>query len=275
MKIVVLNGGFSEEQYTSRESGRCVAKALEALGHNVSIIEYDKEFISKVLALSPDAVFHTLQGKYHGDGAVQSILELMGIKYVGSEPAAAAIINHKILCKKIWRANDINTPDFFEYSYSEYKKDGFDGFIKKAKDYGLSLPLVIKAPSQGGRFGMAFVTDIHTFSKVENSFYYDKVLLVERYVKGRFFTQGIIEINGKLNTLPPIETIDHSDNDFKTYSGGTSAIPHDLTKEHLEEINNTTLKAAHLTGALGYARLDYHLSDGKLYLLEIDCLHYV
>ena len=270
MKVAVLCGGFSEEQHASRRSGEEVFGALQRLGHDARILEYDADFIVKLKELSPDAVFHVMQGKRHGDGAVQAILELLGIPYTGSRPHAAAIINHKTLCKKIWLAAGIRTPDFFECSSEEYIQEGFAGFLKKAKAAGFDLPIVVKAPTQGGRFGIVFVKDEKSFREAEASFQYDDTLLAERYVEGRFITQGILEIDGRLAALPPVEVLDVDGGEFKFYDGNTLAADPGFTTEQLIEINQTTLTASKLVGASGVGRLDYHLSGGELYLLEIN-----
>ena len=272
MKVAVISGGFSEEQHSSRKSGKGIAAALENLGHTVQIIEYDSNLIDNLKKFSPNAAFPIVQGKYHSDGTVHALLRLAGIAYVGSEPCNAAVINHKTLCKKIWRTENILTPDFFEYSHKEYLKDGFEDFKAKINANNLTLPVVVKPPTQGGRFGMVFVEERDSFEKLKESFVYDDVLLVEKYIKGRFFTQGIAEINGVITALPPVEVIDNSHDEFKRFSGNIAVIDHDFTPEKLEEINGITLKAAYLTGASGLARLDYHLSlsDGRLYLLEIN-----
>jgi len=270
MKVVVLCGEFAMDQNEARASAAQVVDAIKRLGHETYLIDFDIEAVSKIREIAPDAAFQLSQGKSHSDGSAQTMLELIGIPYTGSRPYAAAIINHKTLCKRLWLSAGLRTPEYFELSYEEYKTGGFNGFLKKAVDNGLSLPLVVKAPTQSARIGMTFVIDEGSFIRAEDSFRYDDVLLIERYVEGRFLTHGLIEIDGKLTTLPPVEVIDVTDDKFKKYDGFTKAADHELTPDQLAEINYMSLEAARLTCASGVARLDYHLSDGKLYLLEIN-----
>ena len=270
--VAVVCGGFSEEQNTSRESGKHVEAALRKLGHAVSVIEYDDHLISNLKAVSPDIVFPLVQGKHHGDGTVQALIELTGIPYVGARPHGAAVINHKTVCKRIWKSEGILTPDYFEYSHREYAKDSFSDFKDKVNAKGLSLPVVVKPLTQGNRFGMVFVKDESSFGNIRDSFRYDEVLLVEAYVEGRFFAQGIVEIDGLMTAMPPVEIMDGSGDEFKMYPGGSAVRPHDLTREQVSELMKTTLAAASLTSAAGFARLDYHLSGGQFYLLEINAV---
>jgi len=272
MKVAVVCGGFSEEKDASRKSGKYAAQALEKLSHTVQIVEYDESLISNLKINAPDAVFHCVMGKHHGDGAVQALLELAGFPYTGSRPQGAAIINHKTICKKIWKSAGILTPDFFEYSYEEYKKDNFEDFCKKVNDNNMTLPVVVKAPTQGSRFGINFVNDSVSFKTLDSAFCFDDVLLVETFAEGRFITQGIIEIDGKMTALPPMELLDSSDAQFKFFPGGSPVRDPRLTVDRLTEITRRTLKAASLTGASCYARLDYHLSGAEFYLLEINAV---
>ena len=271
-KVAVISGGFSEEQEPSRESGKCVADVLRKLGHTVYVIEYDNSIISSIEDISPDIIFPLVQGKHHGDGTVQALLECLKIPYIGSRPYSAAIINHKTECKKIWRGRGILTPDYFEYSFDEYANDSFKDFADKVKANEMLLPVVVKPPTQGNRYGMVFVKDKESFEDIRNSFAYDDVLLVEAFVEGRFFTQGILEIEGVITALPLVEVLDCSNDEFKTFPGGSSVRTHDLTPEQADETTCITLIAAALTGATGFARLDYHLSGGKFYLLEINAV---
>ncbi|MCL2456684.1 MAG: hypothetical protein FWD19_03965 [Defluviitaleaceae bacterium] len=270
--VAVVCGGFSEEQAASRESGKFVAAALRQLGYGVSVVEYDENLIANLKNIAPDIVFPLVQGKNHGDGAVQTLLELARVPYVGSRPHAAAIINHKTVCKKIWRSEKILTPDFFEYTRENFFCDSFENFKKILCEKNLRLPVVVKPPTQGNRFGMIFVEDEASFEKIGESFRYDDVLLVEAYVEGRFFTQGIAEINGKMTAFPPVEIIDASSGKFKFFPGGSEVRAHDLSPEQIFELNETTLAAAALTGASGFARLDYHFCGEKFFLLEINAV---
>jgi len=272
MKVAVVCGGFSEEQDASRKSGKYAAEALEKMSHTVQIVEYDERLIGNLKINASDVVFHCVMGKHHGDGAVQALLELAGFPYAGSRPQNAAIINHKTICKKIWKAAGILTPDFFEYGYEEYKKDNFENFCKKVNDNRMKLPVVVKAPTQGSRFGINFVKDSVSFKTLDTAFCYDDVLLVETFAEGRFITQGIIEIDGKMTALPPVELLDSSASQFKLFPGGSPVRDPRLTAEQLAEISQRTLEAASLTGASCYARLDYHLCGTEFYLLEINAV---
>ncbi len=270
MIIAVLCGGTSEEQELSRASGESVMEALTTLGHAPVMVEYDEKCVEQIRAHGAETVFHIVQGKHHGDGAVQALLSLMGIPYTGSRPAAAAIINDKIACKRLWAASGIRTPAFFSMDRSGYEA-GYAAFVARCEAEGVGMPCVVKAPTQGSRHGMVFVDGEAAYERVRDVFRYDDVLLCERFVEGRFLTQGVIEQEGQMTVLPAVELLDASEARFKLFYGAqlpSQAAPAAFAGTLAE----TSLRAAHCVGAGGHARLDYHLSGGRLELLEINAV---
>ena len=59
-----------------------------------------------------DAVFPVLHGKTGEDGAVQGLLELSGIPYVGCDIQSSAICMDKSLAYIVARSAGIDTPEF-------------------------------------------------------------------------------------------------------------------------------------------------------------------
>ena len=142
MNIAVIFGGISTERNVSIVGGKAVVEALRSKGHNVIPIDpalgADKErkaeaiikdeavnqkilnfvTVEELAQLSPrnyidcvnselfdnvDCAFIVLHGKYGEDGAIQSLLELRGIPYIGSCPRASAVAmdkynNYKQIC---------------------------------------------------------------------------------------------------------------------------------------------------------------------------------
>jgi D-alanine-D-alanine ligase len=99
-----------------------ISEALRAGKHQVKAIEGDKdlierleEFMPKVLkAERPGLVFNLSYG-IQGQARythVPSILEMVGVPYVGSGPLAHGLALDKVVAKMIFRQNDLPTPDF-------------------------------------------------------------------------------------------------------------------------------------------------------------------
>ena len=90
--IVVLAGGLSHERDVSLRSGRRVAQALRDRGHDV--VESDVTAgLADLLTTTPDpVVFPVLHGGDGEDGALRTVLDLLGVPYVGSSGPASRII---------------------------------------------------------------------------------------------------------------------------------------------------------------------------------------
>jgi D-alanine-D-alanine ligase len=80
-RVAVLFGGMSAEREVSLSSGRQVVLALRQAGYEVTPIEVGDDLRAVIAALdpAPDAVFNALHGRFGEDGAIQGVLDWMGI----------------------------------------------------------------------------------------------------------------------------------------------------------------------------------------------------
>src|SRR4051812_30846499 len=84
LHVAVLMGGWSSEREVSLVSGEGVAKACETLGHRVTRVDMARDVAVRLAAVNPDIVFNALHGTPGEDGAVQGMLDLMGLSYTHS-----------------------------------------------------------------------------------------------------------------------------------------------------------------------------------------------
>jgi len=113
LRIVVLKGGRSSEREVSLRTGSAVAQGLRELGHEVAELDPKEEgFIEKLTGYNPDLVFIALHGPYGEDGRIQGMLDMLGIRYVGSGVLGSALAMDKEFTKKILRYEGIPTPDW-------------------------------------------------------------------------------------------------------------------------------------------------------------------
>ena len=231
MKIVVLAGGLSDERDVSLTSGSLVANALTKNGHDVILVDIYKgiENIKDIDILfkekkkykyntsekipnlkiikennnnqenligkniievckKADIVFLALHGSIGENGKIQALFDLYNIKYTGSGYKGSMLAMDKEISKRLFKEDNIKTADY--YIYGDNKS--------------ISFPLVIKPCNNGSSIGVSIANNNKEFdlalNKLKNC--KDKIL-VEKYIKGREFSVGIIENN----VLPPIEII--------------------------------------------------------------------
>ena len=96
-RVAVLYGGMSAERDVSLASGRKVIAALREAGYDVTPVEVGSDLgtVLKALDPRPDAVFNALHGRFGEDGAIQGVLDWLGIPYTHSGVRASALAMDK------------------------------------------------------------------------------------------------------------------------------------------------------------------------------------
>ncbi len=122
--VLVLAGGISHERDISLRSGRLVADGLEANGVSVSIADPDATLVSRLQSEKPDVVWPVLHGASGEDGALRSLLEMMGIRYVGSPSAATRLAWDKPSAKTLVERAGVHTPEAISLSRDAFRELG-------------------------------------------------------------------------------------------------------------------------------------------------------
>jgi D-alanine-D-alanine ligase len=105
-----------------------------------------------------DFAFLALHGPGGEDGAIQGLLEWVGLPYSGSGILPSAFGIDKIAQKKLLKATGLATPDFYVLTAADW--DTADpAALLSMLGRELGLPLVIKAPHQGSSIGIGIVRE--------------------------------------------------------------------------------------------------------------------
>lgn len=270
MRIGIINGGTSSEKRFSQANARAVCASLCAGGYEAELIDYDENMLLRLIKNPPELAFVCVQGKYHGDGTAQAILDFLHIPYVGSPAAAASLINDKLLCKLLFDACGIDTPAWYKLSRREYED--------RSVDFGkIGYPFVAKAPSQGASVGIALVKNENELENIETAFEYDDPILAEAYIDGGAYTVGVTEKDGELLALPVVEMMDRRidrKDGLQLMTGDYSGRAAELDGRQLEEMKQMALEIFRQTGARDYARIDFMVENGsgKVYAIEINAV---
>ena len=311
MNITVLAGGISTERDVSLVSGMGIYKALKENGHNVILIDVflgyenvpanikdiftlDKDWAAEIKSVSEDApdieivknsrkgdpgvlfgpnvieickasdiVFMALHGDCGENGKIQATFDLLNIKYTGTGYLSSALAMDKEITKAIFIQNGVKTPDAFVLHKSD------ECIIPE------NFPVVVKVCNGGSSVGVYIVSDEKEYrSTLEKAFKYEDKVLVEQFIKGREFTDAVIDGVA----LPVVEIAPVSGfYDYKNkYQAGSAVetcpadIPDDVTKSIQEE----AVKAYKALGISTYARMDFMQNEatGEVYCLEANTL---
>ena len=271
-KIVVVMGGPSSEASISRQTWAAVLKALQSKGCNASGMEFVPEtFSADIKASGAKLVFNAMHGKFGEDGLVQAALELLGIPYTGSGVLASAVTMDKAAAKRVFLAEGISTPHSNTYQKQEMERD-----LAAEIRAEFSLPVVVKAATQGSSIGVVIVEQASELpAALAEAFRYSDEALVEEFIAGKELTVPVWGDAANAATLPIIEITTASgryDYDSKyTKGASTHIIPARIPADVAARVQQMAVRIFTACGCRGVARMDMMLDrDGTPYVIDVN-----
>lgn len=219
--VLVLAGGLSHERDVSLRSGRRVAEALRDTGLQVEQRDVDAGLLGALSADRPDAVFPVLHGVTGEDGTLRSVLELLGLPYVGAEPGPSRIAFDKPTAKTVMERTGLSTPASVVLPHETFRELGADALLRAVLDR-LGLPLVVKPARGGSALGASVVRRPEELTgAMVHAFAYGDTALVERHVTGTEVAVSVLDAEGEPRALPAVEVV--PDGGFYDYSARYTA----------------------------------------------------
>ena len=307
MKIAVICGGLSAERDVSISTGTGAARALRERGHKVAMVdlflgdekaaadpesaftsdtensvysvretEPDLEKIRRqrggksligpgVLEIcrAADIAFLALHGAEGENGKLQACLDIYGIPYTGSGYLGSALAMDKELSKILFREAGITTPP----GVTLHRGDAVPAEI--------GFPCVVKPCSGGSSVGTSVVTEPEKLAAaLEDAFSCDSAVLVEKYIRSRELTVGVMDGRAMavIEIIPKTGFYDYKN---KYQAGLTEEIcPAPLSAEETERVQRQAERVYRALHLDAYGRVDFLMDkeDGTLYCLEANTL---
>ena len=264
-KILIISGGISKERLISLDTGLQVAKELKKNGYKVKISEPDNQLARNINQFKPNIIFNALHGQFGEDGYIQTILEGFKIPYTHSGTVASALAMDKEISKKIFIKNKITTPKFIKYSYEKNNLDLIKIIEKKLK-----FPVILKPINEGSSVNV-FICTKKNILKVLKLLESYKQIIIEEFIAGREIQVAIMGDKklGAIELKPKRKFYDYQAK-YGVKAKTEHIIPVELSKNKLDEVMNTALKAHKVIGCKGVTRSDFKFYNNKFYLLEIN-----
>ncbi len=262
-RIGVLLGWLSAEREVSLNTGRGVHRALVEKGYDAVAIDWSRgrDLTELLRAERVELVWNALHGTYGEDGAVQGLLECLGIPYTGSGITASAVAMDKIVSKRLFDHAGIPTPEWRLLQPGDPMPD-------------LGWPCVVKPSREGSTVGVTIVKDASGFDDaVALARRCHGETLVERFVAGREASVGILdgEVLGTVEIRPRRAFYDY---EAKYQSGDTEyLVPPSFGPEVGGPCQDAARRAYLALGCAGHARVDARIDDeGRSFILEVNTL---
>ena len=298
MKIAVLFGGSSSERDVSIASGAQVVQALREAGHEVVAVDTatgvldpteERELLSSGVKPVPpeqgaqdmlqtgdptsltrapelkgiDLVFLALHGGDGEGGALQTLLELIGLPYTGSGPLASGMAMDKDIAKRLLRDAGVQTPAWLMAPATPEEVAEHVGY-----------PVVVKPSKQGSSVGLTVVRRGEDLEDaIELAYRYDDEVMLERFIAGRELTVPILGSEplpvGEI--VPKHEVFDY---ECKYQPGMADEIfPAKISEEQALAVQELALRAHMALKLRNYSRIDFRMDEtGGFWCLEANTL---
>ncbi|KAA1399402.1 D-alanine--(R)-lactate ligase [Aeromicrobium ginsengisoli] len=303
--IAILFGGRSEEHPISVKSAREVAANLDPETYEPVYVgittsgawtlcdspEPGWETTGSPAVLSPDSsvhgllaldgdtyrtipldvVFPVLHGKQGEDGAIQGLLELTGIPYVGCDVPSSALCMDKSLAYVVAAAAGIATPRHWIVSSNE-----------NVEPEGLTYPVFVKPARSGSSFGVTKVSSkTELLSAIVTAKQYDAKVLIEEAVVGSEVGCAILGerfglVAGEVDRIALTHGFFRIHQEAEPERGSdnsTPIVPADISDDARALVQETAKAIYRALGCKGLARVDMFLKDdGTVVLNEVNTL---
>lgn len=268
-KIAVVYGGINTEREVSLQTGEIIHQALLSLGYEASLIDMGRDLPGRLLEEKIEVVFNALHGKWGEDGAVQGLLEVMGIPYTGSKVLASALALDKHQSKLAFQSAGLAIAP-----YLMLEKQQAADFDPTALSF--ELPAVVKPNSDGSSVAISIVRQNSEFSAaLADVFAIDTLAMIEKFQAGSEVQVTVLDGKalGAIEIVPPASQ-EFYDYEAKYILDTTEYIyPARLEKDVYERCLEIAEQANAAVFAESVTRVDLIVSeDGSIIILELNTL---
>ncbi len=224
-----------------------------------------------------DVVFPIVHGSGGEDGALQGLMELAGLPYVGSGILGSAIGMDKVTQKKLLERDGFPVAPYVHFRASDWKQNATT--IVSDIEKTLGYPCFVKPANLGSSVG---VSKAHHRKElragIEDALSYDTKVVVEKAILNcREIECGVLgndkphaSVLGEI--IPSNEFYDYA----AKYLDGKSKviIPADLPKVLTENIRTMAVQAFRSLDTAGFARADFFVerTTNEVYINEVNTL---
>ena len=277
LRVAVLYGGRSGEHEVSLRSAESVIAAMDPEKYEVVrfFIGKDGQWDPGPILPVPganrgiDVVFPVLHGTFGEDGAMQGLLELAELPYVGAGVLGSSLAMDKDAMKRICRTSGLPVVDHIVVYRERLNEDEVDPFF----DY----PVFVKPANLGSSVGISKARNDEEFrAALDLAAAYDRKIVVEPAIEGRELECAVLG-NGDpvaslpCEILPSREFYDYEDKYL--CDAAEFKLPAVLTPEQTAEVRRLAVECYRAVECEGMARVDFFLENsGRILLNEINTI---
>lgn len=271
--VAVIAGGLSHERDISLASGRNLVRELRGLGIEAHPYDFDSNLLSTLERDKVVVALPALHGSLGEDGEIQTLLELIGMPYVGSHSNACRVAYDKGTARELMRRAGIPVPDSVGLSAQTFRDIGANALMEHVM-HRLGARVVVKPTRGGSALGVSGVDGLAALpSAMVGTYAYCEDALIERFHDGVDVSVVVLETDDGLRSLTPIKIEYEKGHEFDFSARYTAEFvslnPLDLPAEQLDRLGEVARDAHRALGLRDVSRSDFIVSpDGSFVVLE-------
>jgi D-alanine-D-alanine ligase len=223
-----------------------------------------------------DVIFPVLHGTYGEDGALQGLLEMADLPYVGCGVLGSALGMDKEKMKMIFQTLDLPIVDYLVYRRSEWERSPHT--VLDGVEARLGYPCFVKPVNLGSSVG---INKAHNREELEHALRvaaeYDRKIIIEHGIECRELECGVL---GNDEPLASVVGEVVSSNEFYDYNAkyidnkSQVVIPANIPQATAEEVRRQSIQAFLALDLSGLSRVDFFLEkhSGQVYINEVNTL---
>ena len=209
-----------------------------------------------------DVVFPVLHGENGEDGAMQGLLQMAGIPYVGPHVSASAVAMDKTLTKLVVDNAGVTQAawQLVRSAEAEARMDRVLDSLEKKFAY----PMFVKPAGTGSSVGVSKAPDRESLREaLLTAGVYDSKILVEEFIHGR---EVEVAVMGNDSPVASICGEIDAGADFYDYDAkyvtdtSTAYIPARISEEVAEQVREAAVKVYSAIGCQGLSRVDFFVT---------------
>jgi D-alanine-D-alanine ligase len=227
-----------------------------------------------------DVVFPVMHGTYGEDGAIQGLLEMAGVPYVGCGVLASSCGMDKVTMKTLFKQAGLPLCKYTWFLRSEWEKSPADVLGRVSAEVG--FPCFVKPANLGSSVGISRATDEETLIKSINlAARFDRKLIVEEGLDVREIEVAVMGNDAPEASLPGEYVVHDEQAKFLDYTEKYSStghvefvVPAPIPKRLSGRIREMAVRAFKAIDGAGFARVDFFLrrDTNKLLLNELNTI---
>jgi D-alanine-D-alanine ligase len=271
------------------DSVAALGNEMRSIGHRITELAAGSPvsaLVGELEELRPDVVVNLCEGFAGcsaGEPHVAALLELLHVPYTGSPPECLALARDKPRTKRLLAGAGVMTPEFVELPRGQPLPEPM---LRQWQKEG---PLMVKPAYEDASLGIGPESVTVDWEALERqvAMVHERygVVLIERFIAGREFNVGIVE-------LPDLRVLPISEIEFRTgadlpwpivtYAAKWSpdskedlstpvCCPAAVQPILARRMETAAIAAYRLTGCRDYARIDLRVDNqGQVYVLEVN-----